>query len=437
MTLVLRKPLIATTGAVFVTALAVLAIVNRPMAPPPSPDASSPGAAPPAAASTEARIAGLEAVIEDGGATSQTYAMLGGALLQRLRETGDPSLYSRAELAFDEALERDPRSLDATVGLGTLALARHDFSDALRDGRTARRTHPRSFAPFAVLVDAQVELGRYGAAERTLQQMIDFKPALSSYARVSYFRELHGDLDGAIRAMRLAVSAVPGSGESRSYVQTLLGSLEFQRGRLDAAAASYRAALASFPDYAPANAGLARVDAARGRFDPAIERLRGVVQRLPLPEYVIALAEAEQAAGRLGAARRDYDLVRAEAELLRANGVNTDVDLAIFEADHGSAPEAVALGRRAWRAAPSVRSADAYAWALSAAGRDEAASAMSREAMRLGSRDPLFLYHAGVIARRAGDLDGARALLSRLVAQSPRFNPLYGPRARRALERIG
>ena len=47
--------------------------------------------------------------------------------------------------------------------------------------------------------------------------------------------------------------------------------------------------------------------------------------------------------------------------------------------------------------------------------------------MTLGSRDPYFLFHAGMIARRAGATGEARRLLGRLVAQSPRFNPLYGP----------
>jgi hypothetical protein len=56
--------------------------------------------------------------------------------------------------------------------------------------------------------------------------------------------------------------------------------------------------------------------------------------------------------------------------------------------------------------------------------------------MMLGSRDPYFLYHAGTIARRAGDTGAARRLLARLVAQSPRFSPLYAPRARRALESL-
>jgi Tfp pilus assembly protein PilF len=54
--------------------------------------------------------------------------------------------------------------------------------------------------------------------------------------------------------------------------------------------------------------------------------------------------------------------------------------------------------------------------------------------MRLGSRDPSFLYHAGMVALRAGQPERAKAYLSRLVEQSPRFSPLFGPRAQRALE---
>ncbi len=90
--------------------------------------------------------------------------------------------------------------------------------------------------------------------------MIDFKPTLASYARVSYFRELHGDLDGSA-ATRCGGSGVgrPGPGERRSYVQTLLGNLEFERGRLSAAETSYRDALTGFAGYAPAEAGLARI----------------------------------------------------------------------------------------------------------------------------------------------------------------------------------
>jgi len=50
------------------------------------------------------------------------------------------------------------------VGQGTLALARHDFREALRLGRRARRLAPEAAGPFPVLVDALVEqqkIGRY------------------------------------------------------------------------------------------------------------------------------------------------------------------------------------------------------------------------------------------------------------------------------------
>src|SRR5207244_12462326 len=156
-----------------------------------------------------------------------------------------------------------------------------------------------------------------------------------------------------------------------------------------------------FPGYAQAEVGLAKVEAARGRFAPAVARLRGVVGRLPLPAYVVALGETELAAGRGADARRDLELVRAEQRLLAANGVNTDTELALYEADHGSPARAVALAERAWRNAPSVRSADALGWSLTAAGRPRQALPWSRRALRLGSREPMFLYHAGMTARAA------------------------------------
>jgi tetratricopeptide (TPR) repeat protein len=385
-------------------------------------------------ATTAQRIEGLQAQVRQAPADPDAYAQLGLAYLQQVRETGDPTFYPKAEGTFERALRLDPRDFTATSGLGTLALARHDFRRALALGEQAARISPGVARNYGVIADAQIELGRYGAAERTLQHYVDAKPELSSYARVSYFRELHGDLPGALAAMRLAVSAGGGTAENVGYVQALVGKLHFDGGDYGAAERAYRSALATDPGFPAAIAGLARVEAARRDFAPAIARLRELVQRLPLPEYVIALGETEQAAGMRAAAQRDYALVGAETQLLRANGVNTDAELAIFEADHGDPAQAVDLGARAWAVAPSVRSADAYSWALSSAGREREALGMSGQAMRFGSRDPSFLYHAGIVALRAGRNDEARELLSRLIAQSPRFNPLYGPRAERAIE---
>jgi tetratricopeptide (TPR) repeat protein len=319
---------------------------------------------------------------------------------------------------------------------GALAAARHDFRGALSYSEEARRIAPYVIKPLGIVVDAEIELGRYAEARRSLRLMVDAQPNLASYARVSYWRELHGNLPGAIRAMRLAVSAGGDAPENVAYVQTLLGNLYFTVGRLDAAREAYRTALARFPGYVPAGAGLASVEAARGQFPIAIRRFRNAVARLPLPQYVVSLGETELAAGRRAAARRDLALVGAEEKLLQANGVNTDVDLALFEASHGNPVKAVALARRAWAEAPSVRSADALGWALTRAGRPADGLRFAHRALALGSRDPMFLFHAGLSAQAAGRASEARAYLVESLALNPRFNPLYAPQARRAIAEL-
>lgn len=421
--------------AAFAATLGAILLLNRSSSP--AGESGSPAAALVApGASTDAQIAALERNLADEPADAQLYAALGNAFLQKARETGDPTFYARAETAFRQGLRRNPHDAGTLTGMGALALARHDFQGGLRYGMKAHAEAPRVVRPYGILVDAQVELGRYGEAARTLQRMADLKPNLASYSRVSYFRELHGDLTGALEALRLAVAAGGEASENLAYVQTLLGNLQFERGRLGDAEGAYRLALARYPKYGAAEAGLARVDAARGRLAPAIRRYRRLVARLPLPEHVIALGEAELAAGRRAAAKRDLELVAVEQGLLGRSGVNSDTELALFEANHGDAGEAVALARRAWEDAPSVRSADALGWALTRSGRPAQGLRWALRALRLGSVDPAFLYHAGMSAKAAGRAGLARRLLARSLARNARWSPLYAPRAERALEAL-
>ena len=168
---------------------------------------------------------------------------------------------------------------------------------------------------------------------------------------------------------------------------------------------------------------------------PAIRRYRRVVVRLPMPEYVVGLAEAELAAGRRAAAREDLALVQVQQRLLRRGGVNVDAEMALVEADHGDPRRAVGLARRAWAAAPSVRSADALGWALTRAKQPQEGLEFARRALRLGSRDAMFLYHAGIAARDAGEPGMARRYLRGSLRGDAL--PLFHARdARAALERL-
>ena len=75
--------------------------------------------------------------LTDGLDDANDLALVGLAELQLARETGDPSHYVRAEESFRRALEIDHDNIEALIGQGTLALARHDFAGALEIGERA------------------------------------------------------------------------------------------------------------------------------------------------------------------------------------------------------------------------------------------------------------------------------------------------------------
>ena len=73
--------------------------------------------------------------------------------------------------------------------------------------------------------------------------------------------------------------------------------------------------------------------------------------------------------------------------------------MALFNADRGrNLEQALAVAKTEWLSRKSVRVAEVYAWTLYRSGRFEEADRMMQQALRLGTRDPLFLRHAEAIA---------------------------------------
>jgi tetratricopeptide (TPR) repeat protein len=364
-------------------------------------------------------------------------AILGAAYIQKARETGDPSYYGKADQVLNQALATDPNYLDALIGKASLALSRHQFREALAIGEQAHAINPHVPRVYGVIADAQIELGMYDQAVATVQQMVDMRPDLSSYSRVSYVRELYGDLDGAIEAMSRAVNAGGPSSENVEWTRVQLGNLAFAQGHLSEAEQHYTTSLQRLPDYVYAIAGMAHVRAAQGKTDEAITLYQRAIERIPLPEFVIALGELQESLGHTKAAEQQYQLVQAMQQLFTSNGVDTDLELAVFEADHGQHPAAaVDLARAAYQRRPSIKGADVLGWALYRAGQYAEARRYSDAALRLGTQDAIMLYRAGIIAQAQGDTATARDRLNQAIALNPAFSPLYAPQARQALNQL-
>jgi tetratricopeptide (TPR) repeat protein len=386
------------------------------------------------AESTEAGIAELEAKVASRPADATALTSLGLAYEQRARETGDPSFYASASAAYGRAFRLEPRSSEAATGLASVAASRHRFSEARRLARRAVELERSNADAYGILGDALVELGRYGAGFAAYNRMAALEPNLASFTRIAHARELLGKPGGAAAALRLAVEAGAASEENTAWALVQLGNLLADGGRPGPAAAAYRAALARFPGFVHARAGLARVAAARRRYDAAVAQYRRVVDLAPLPQYAVALSDVLRAAGRAAEARRADALVLRLARLLEAAGVRTELETALFDLDRGRhLAGALARARAAYAAAPSIHAEDVLAWALYRNGRCEEARAHSARALRLGTHDALKLFHRGMIERCLGNRAAARAALARAVVLNPHFSLRWAPVARDGL----
>jgi len=378
-------------------------------------------------------IAALQARLQRVPTDSTAWASLGLAYVQQTRITGDPSYFAKADGVLDRSLEVKPEdNAPALAGMAALAAARHDFAGALRLARQAHALNEYNSVSQGMLVDALVELGRYPQAYRAVEQMVELKPSVPSYTRVSYAFELQGNLDGARYAMQRALETAY-SADDKAFALLQLGELAWNSGDLAGAERHYTAGLELAPSFVPLLAGQAKVEAASGDTAAALRDYAIVTQQLPQLTYVIEYAQLLSSLGRDAAAERQYVVVEAQQRLLRSAGVDLDLDLALYDADRGRVEESLSAARNAWEARRSVQVEDAYAWALHVNGRDRAAIVHARAAVAQGTRSALFAYHRGMVELSLGMRDEAQRSLRRALSINPHFSVLHAPIARRAL----
>lgn len=378
-------------------------------------------------------IAGLQQQLTRQPRDWVSWAALGTSYVDAARTSLDPSLYPKAEQALRRSLALRTEGNDrALTGLGALAAARHDFAAARTWATRALAVNGHSATAQAVLSDAQTELGDYAAGLAAAQKLDGLEPGVTSFARLSYHAELRGRTGEALRLMGLALPAASAPTDT-AFVRFHLGELHRQQGRLAEADAEYAAGLRASPGDAACTAGRARVAVAQQRTDEALRLYRSVVATVPATEYVTELGDVLTALHREPEAAQQYAVVRAQERIARSGGVNVDLELSLFDAEHGAPAAALQAAQAVWQRRRSVHAADALGWALHAAGRDAEALTYANAALRLGTRSAAFHYHRGVILHALGRRVAARSDLAVAMEIDPHFSVLQAPRARSLL----
>ena len=282
---------------------------------------------------TKAAIQGLQRKLRDKPNDLQSKLFLALAYMQEARITGEHPYYYPAALDLvQDILDREPANpilmYEATVAKATIQLSLHQFEKALKTGQEAIKINDRGAAVYGVLCDANVELGNYEEAIKMADRMGSLRPDLKSYSRISYLREIHGDMPGAIEAMSMAAQAgFPGL-EQTAWVQVTLGSLYEKIGDLQKADAVYRTALAEYPNYAFALSGLGRLAVKNNDPKTAMQFFNQAATVLPEFSFQEELVRLYQQQGNKRKADQTMQELLAGLEEDQAAGHVVDLELA-------------------------------------------------------------------------------------------------------------
>ena len=130
---------------------------------------------------------------------------------------------------------------------------------------------------------------------------------------------------------------------------------------------------------------MAQAQVALGHRAAALRYEQDAVNRIPLPQYVGLLGDLYHAGGNEKAARQQYALIGDIERLLAANGVRNDLDIALFDVDHGiHLQHALQLARKGYQFRPSIFGDDVLALGARAQ-RLAAARRCTTPACRCGS----------------------------------------------------
>jgi tetratricopeptide (TPR) repeat protein len=351
---------------------------------------------------------------EDVKSTLQLAALY----LQEARITGDYEYYNKAALKYiDDVLAKEPNNFNALVLKANIQLTQHHFAEALQTAESAVKVNPYNAFVYGLMVDGNVEMGNYVKAVEHSDKMMSIRPDIRSYARVAYLREIHGDVPGAIEAMKMAVESGAYGDEGTEWCRVQLGRLYEQTGEVKHAEMHYTIAQNERPGYAPALLGLSRIAAVQKDLAKAMAYCsmaeKGGAKNF---EHKEQMAYLHRLNGKVEDSRK---LLQTVAEEMTApgegeSGVNhhAGMELAHVYLALGQPKPALEAAQKEYNTRPdNIDVAETLGWAYYKAGDAAKAVTYLQQALRTGCTNPALLCRAGIVYAQAGDKAKAKTLL--------------------------
>jgi tetratricopeptide (TPR) repeat protein len=222
---------------------------------------------------------------------------------------------------------------------------------------------------------------------------VSIKPDLRSYSRVSYLREIHGDVPGAIEALTMAVGAGAPGADNTSWCMVTLGNLYMEYGQLEEAEKVFLSALEARPDYPFALEGLAAVEIERKDYKIAEQHLERAKAIIPEVGFYENLAVIYKATGRDAEYKRTIDEVIEMMNDDATHGHNMDLEFAnVYHSLFNDLDTAIKFALKEYAARPdNIDVNGVLATIYAAKGDIKKAEEHRVKALRTGSKKPELL----------------------------------------------
>ena len=377
---------------------------------------------------TQANVKKLHAELTAKPDDARTLLMLAKEFMQEGRITGDYSYYNKASLdLINKVLVKDSRNFEAICLKSMVFLSQHRFSDGKNVAMEAVKSNPYNSFVYGLLCDANVELGNYDEAVTMADKMVAIRPDIRSYSRVSYIREIFGDLPGSIEAIKMAIAAgFPGQ-EDTEWARMVLGHLYEDSNELDKATEQYQTALRERPDYPFALAGMGRIATYKKDYPAAIdyyEKARKVISDVSFLEQLAILyrlnnqqKEADEYA-RITLNALLSDNITAQKD--QDQGHYSDMELANLYLQMNEPAKALPHAQTEHQRRPqNIDACETLAWTLYQNGKAAEALPYMTTALRTKSQHPERLVKAGIIMSAAGQKKEGTELINKGLSLKP------------------